>query len=41
MKCKPAASNVATNGKNSNTGSRGPSNIRTRQGTPVNIPTTP
>jgi hypothetical protein len=41
MKGKTVGSNVTTNGKNSNTGSRGPSNIRTRQGTPVNIPTTP
>ena len=41
VKGKPVSSNVATNGKNSNAGSRGPSQPRTRQGTPVNVPTTP
>jgi len=41
MRGKPVSSNVATHGKNSNAGSRGPSQPRTRQGTPVNVPTTP
>jgi len=36
-----AGSNPTTNGKNSNAGSRGTSKPRTRQGTPVNQPTTP
>lgn len=36
-----ASSNQATNGKNSTAGSRGNSKPRTRQGTPVNMPTTP
>jgi len=35
------ASNKTTNGKNSHVGSRGPSLPRTRQGTPVNVPSTP
>jgi hypothetical protein len=36
-----AISNPVSNGKNSNAGSRGTSKPRTRQGTPVNVPTTP
>jgi hypothetical protein len=41
LRGRPVSSNVATHGKNSNAGSRGPSQPRTRQGTPVNIPNTP